>query len=130
MSRALVILRNDADRLKAAAWCRNAPRNTRVLFQETKRTLPQNSILHAMLTEIAAQKTHCGVKMPPDDWKCLFMGALGKEARVVPSLDGTGFVPLGYRSSELSVSEMSDLIELMKMWGAQNGVVFRDEEAA
>ena len=87
----------------------------------------------AMLSDIATQKKHCGRQYTPDRWKSIFMHALGQEVQFVPSLDGKTFIPLGYHSSDLSKGEMSDLIEFMMAWGAENGVKFHDqrgEEAA
>lgn len=126
MGRALIIIENDDDRIKAAKWCRAAPVNTRIAFKASKRTLPQNDRMWAMLTDIAEQKEHSGRKYPAEKWKCIFMAALGQEMQFVPSLDGKSFLPLGYSSSDLSKEEMTDLIELMFAWGAENGVVFRD----
>lgn len=83
-----------------------------------------------MLSDIAQQKEHGGRKYTPDQWKCLFMHACGREMQFVPSLDGTSFMPLGYRSSELTKEEMSALIECMFAWGAENGVTFHDQQAA
>ncbi|HQN52055.1 MAG TPA: recombination protein NinB, partial [Phenylobacterium sp.] len=70
--------------------------------------------------------THHGVKLSPDDWKLVFLDALGRELRMVPNLDGTGFVNLGRSSSDLSKSEMTDLIELIFAYGAKHGVEFHD----
>ena len=44
--------------------------------------------------------------------------------------EGESFIPIGQSSSDLSKEEMSDLIELMLSWGAQNGVVFHDPDLA
>ena len=55
--------------------------------------------------------------------------ALKREVRMVPNLDGNGFVSLGRSSSDLSKSEMSDLMELIAAFGAQHGVEFRDQES-
>ncbi len=49
---------------------------------------------------------------------------------MVPNLDGTGFVNLGRSSSDLSKSEMSDLIELIHAFGANHGVKFQDDAEA
>ena len=126
MSRALLVLHSDAIRQRAHDWIRRAPHDTRVVFQGPKRTLPQNDRFWAMLTDVSRQKEHCGRKYPPEDWKVLFMSALGREMQFVPSLDGKGFVPLGHSSSALSVSEMGDLMEFMAAWGAENGIVWSD----
>lgn len=130
MSRALLILAGDAQRARAVKWIAQAPAMTRVEFKAPRRTLDQNAKMWAMLTEIAAQKEHCGRRYPPETWKQLFLHALGREMQFVPALDGQTFLPLGQRSSDLTKAEMSDLIELMHAWGSENGVTFRDEEAA
>lgn len=130
MSRHLVTIRSTADRARVANYVAQAPFGTRVEFRAAKRSLPQNDRMWAMLTDIAAQKEHGGRKYTPDQWKCLFMHACGREMQFVPSLDGTSFMPLGYRSSELSKAEMSDLIDCMQAWGSENGVVFHDQTEA
>jgi hypothetical protein len=128
MSRALITLRGAIDRERVARWAAQAPFGTRVEFKETKRSLPQNDRMWAMLTDIATQKEHCGRKYTPEIWKCLLMHAWGREVKFIPALDGEGVVPMVYRSSDLSKAEMTELIEFMFSWGAQNGIVFHDDE--
>ncbi|WP_247458732.1 recombination protein NinB [Bradyrhizobium sp. 2] len=82
------------------------------------------------LTELATQLKWHGEKLTPDEWKILFMDALTREMRVVPSIDGLGVVSLGRSSSNLSKSEFSDLIELIHQFGANHGVVFGDQSVA
>lgn len=130
MARALLILANDIVRKRAIKWIENVPDGTRVIFQEPKRTTEQSDRMWAMLTEVSTQTTLGGVKYTPDDWKCIFMAQLGHETRFLPRLEGGGFVPVGFRSSELSKSEMSDLMELIAAYGAQHGVAFNDERKA
>lgn len=131
MARAVLILAGKRERDRATAWIANAPINTRVTFQEPKRSLPQNDRMWAMLTDIARQRpTHNGVKMTADLWKAVFLQAAGSEIRFIPTLDGDGMFPIGLRSSELSKAEMSDLIELMQAWAAANGIVFADQAEA
>lgn len=128
MSRASLTLSNDAIREKAIHWIKTAPNGTRVDFKEAKRTLPQNDRMWAMLTDIASQATLGGAKYSTDEWKCIFMDALGQEMKFLPKLEGTGFVPVGHRSSDLTVKEMGDLMELMTAWALQHGVVFSEPE--
>jgi hypothetical protein len=106
------------------------PDGTRVEFKETKRSIPQNDRLWAMLTDIAAQVKWHGLRLAADDWKLLFLDALKREVRMVPNLDGNGFVSLGRSSSDLSKAEMTDLIDLIHAFGANHGVVFHDGVAA
>lgn len=122
----MVILTDKATRQRVAGWVMTAPVNTRVEMKEPKRSLPQNDRFWASLTDIARQKTWHGIKLSPDDWKLVFLDALKQEVRIVPNLDGTGFINLGRSSSDLGKQEMSDLLEIIYAWGAQNGVTFTD----
>lgn len=126
MSRALVVINGTADRERAARWATQSPYGTRIEFKAAKRTLAQNDRMWAMLTDIAAQKEHTGRRYTPDQWKVIFMHACGREVQFIPSLDGSTFIPWGQSSRDLSKQEMSDLIEFMLSWGAENGVVFHD----
>lgn len=129
MSRATVILASLAERQRVADWAMRLPLNTRVEFKAPKRSLPQNDRLWAMLTEVALQVPYHGLKLTPDDFKLLFLDALKREVRMVPNLDGNGFVSLGRSSSDLSKAEMSDLFLLIEKFGAEHGVVFREQES-
>ena len=130
MSRVTVVLNSRMARERVSRWVMNAPLNTRVEMKEPKRSLPQNDRMWAMLTDVSRQVAHHGVKLSPDDWKLVFLEALGRELRMVPNLDGTGFVNLGRSSSDLSKVEMTDLIELIFAYGAQHGVVFLDGQGS
>ena len=113
-------------RAKAVKWCQGCSDGTRVTFEGPKRTLDQNAAMHAALADIAKQKDYHGIKLSTNDWKLVFLDALIREVRVVPNLDGNGFVSLGRSSSRLSKQEFSDLLDLIYAWGAQHGVYFRD----
>ena len=126
MSRALLVLANDTFRERALDWIRRAPKDTRVEFKGPKRSLDQNSRMWAMLTDVATQVVWHGVRLSPDDWKLVFLDGLKRELRLVPNIDGNGFVNLGRSSSDLSKEEMSDLFELMDAFGATHGVEFHD----
>jgi len=132
MSRHLITLNSSADKARALRYIEQAPSGTRLELKAAKRTLPQNDILWSHLTDIARELPWHGVKLTPDDWKLIFLDALKRELRVVPNLDGNGFVNLGRSSSKLSKQEMSDLIELIKAFGANHSIKFIDdrEEAA
>ena len=129
MSRALIVIRGAADRLRAAKWVGQAPFGTRIEFKATKRTIPQSDRMWAMLTDISTQREHCGRRYTPDQWKVLMMHACGREVQFIPSLDGSTFIPWGQSSSDLSKGEMCELIDFMQAWGAENGVRFHDPDA-
>lgn len=128
MSRVDVVLRSKADRDKVCKWVQNVDAGTRVTLKEAKRTVPQNDRMWAMLTDFAQQVEQAGRKFTPDQWKVIFLHALGQEVQFLPSLDGQSFVPWGQSSSDLSKAEMTDLIELIFAEGAKRGVVFNDSE--
>lgn len=136
MSRATIIVRSPADRIRAARWAERVPENTVIEFREQKRSLEQNAALWAALTDIARQKELGAFgKRPAEDWKAVMMQACGHEVRVLPTLDGKGFFPVGHKSSQLTQSEMSALLDFIMAWGAENGVTFsapayREEQAA
>lgn len=127
MTRALLVLTPNT-REKAAAWLRKAPDGTRVEFRAPRRSLDQNAKLWALLTDVAEQAQHCGQRYPAEVWKTLFMQAFGREVRFLPTLDGSSVFPLGFRSSELTKAEMSELIEFIQVWGAERGVAFHTTE--
>jgi len=125
MSRYLITLHSTADRERAIRIVGAAPFQSRVEIKAIKRSLPQNDRMWAMLTEIAQQLQWHGQKLRPDDWKLLFLDALKRELRTIPNLDGTGFVNINQSSSDLTKSEMGDMIELMFEFGARHGIVFK-----
>lgn len=128
MSRALIIIRSKEDRARAARWAQSAPFGTRVEWKAPRRSIDQNSMLWSLLTAIATQYEHCGKRYQPEIWKALMMHAWGREVKFIPSLDGESVVPMLYRSSDLTKAEMTELIEFILTWGAQNGVRFHDEQ--
>lgn len=118
---------NIADRERACHWITKAPIGTRIEFKARKRSLDQNSKMWAMLTELATQLRWHGQMLTADDWKLVMLDALKRELRIVPNIEGNGFVNLGRSSSDLTKDEMSGLIELILAFGAQHGIVFRDQ---
>lgn len=129
MTRAQLTLSDKAVRARAVNWIEKAPQGTRVIFKDAKRTQAQNDRMWAALTDIASQLMWHGVKLSTEDWKLLFMDALNQEMRLVPNINGNGFVNLGRSSSSLSKAEFSGLIDLIHEFGARHGVVFHDPES-
>jgi hypothetical protein len=128
MGQATVILTNDAVRRQFCAWVMKAPPRTVASLKGVKRSIPQNSRLWAMLTDVARQATWAGKKRTTEEWKDLFTGAVKSAAgglEAVPGLEG-GLMILGLRTSEMSVAEMADLQTYIEAWGANNGVTFSD----
>ena len=129
MSRVAIILKSPQSRAQARLWVDKAPDYTRFELKESRRSLPQNAKFWAALTDVARQVTWHGLKLSTDDWRLIFLDALHLEMRLVPNVEGTGFVQLGRSSSDLSVQEMSDLLEIIMAFGAREGVTFGDQVA-
>ena len=130
MSRYVVTVRSDDDKMRVVRILTAAPLGSRVEIKAAKRTIPQNDRMWAMLTDIAQQLPWHGQTLRPDDWKLIFLDALKREITTVPNIDGTGFVNISQSSSDLSKSEMGDMIELMHEFGSRHSVVFHDMDEA
>ena len=124
MSRIAFTIANEDVRTRAIVALDQAPLGSRVEIKGPKRTLPQNDRLWAMLTDIAEQLTWHNQKLSTDDWKLVFLASLKRELRIVPNLDGNGFVQLGRGSSDLTKAEFSDLFLVIEAFAAEHGVVF------
>ena len=115
--------RDLAHRLVAAA-----PVGAVMTIAPAKRTTDQNSRFWAMLSDISRAKPD-GIKKTPESWKAIFMHTLKYEVAFEQDLNGQ-FFPVGFRSSQLSKAQMSDLMEFMSAWAAEKGIVFSHEAAA
>lgn len=118
-----VVLRTKADRNRACAVIHSAPFDAVVTVKASNRTNEQNSLLWAVLSEISALKPN-GRRHTPDMWKALFMQAAGHEVQFLSGLDGNPF-PVGFRSSKLSKVQMTELLEWIFAWCAENGIALR-----
>lgn len=105
-----------------------APRGSVVTVKPPKRTIDQNALMWALLTEISAAKPD-GRELTPDVWKALFMHALDHGQRFEMALDGKGMVPVGFRSSKMSKEQFSDLLECIHEFAARHGITFQDQAA-
>jgi len=125
-----IILRTPTLRQFCASYVLEAaPDNCVVHFKENTRTLEQNARLWAMLTEVSEQVIWYGAKLSPDDWKDVFSASLRK-ARVVPTIDGDGFVPLGMRTSQMTKAEFGALMDLIEAFAAQQSVTLPHQATA
>ncbi|WP_230677394.1 recombination protein NinB [Chromobacterium violaceum] len=87
------------------------------------RNLSQNAAMWAALADISEQLDWYGNKLTPEEWKDLLTASL-RRTKVVPNIDGSGFVILGQRTSDMSIREMGELLELIHAFGAEKGVKF------
>lgn len=125
MSRHAITLRTESDRRKVMDWLRGCAFGYRIEVKEPKRSDEQNDRMWAMLGDIAKVGTINGKRFKPEAWKVIFMQAIGKESGFLPTLDGESFFPSGFKSSDLTVREMSDLQTFMEVWAAENGIALK-----
>lgn len=129
MSRAMLVLDTEGQRRKAADWVWAAKQGSRVEFKGPRRTLDQNSLLWALLTDVAVHmRKTAGLDYSTDDWKHIFLHGWGREVRFLPALDGKSVVPVPQSSSDLSKEEMTDFIEFILKEGAERGVTFHNPQ--
>jgi hypothetical protein len=120
-----VILRGDAQRELAMRLIYKAPQDAIVKISEAKRSDDQNAKMWAMLSDISRAKPEDRHHIP-EVWKCIFMAALGHEVMFTMGLNNQPF-PIGFKTSKLSKAQMSDLIEFIYAYGAQNNVKWSEK---
>lgn len=113
-------------RQMASRACIQAPDGYVVEIKPRTRSIDQNARLWAMLGDVSRQVEWYGQRLSPEDWKHVFTASLRKQ-RAVPGIDG-GFVVLGQSTSKMTVREMSELIELMHAFGAEQGVQWSEPD--
>jgi hypothetical protein len=121
-----VILNSGPHRSRARVLIDKAPQGYVMTLAEPKRTLEQNDKLWAMLTDVSVAMPQ-GRRHTPDDWKAIFMNACGWECQFLEGLDGRPF-PQGFRSSKLTKTQMSALIDFIQAWGDENAVRWTDQQ--
>jgi hypothetical protein len=89
----------------------------------------QEEKYHAMIGEIAKQASHLGAKWDAEDWKRLLVDQFIKDinvggSKIIPSLDGTGIVQLGFQTRKFTKEQASEFVEFLHAWGAENGIVY------
>lgn len=119
-----VILAGDKQRDFAHKLVAQAPVGYVVKVQPQKRTHEQNDLMWALLTELSKAKPN-GREATPDGWKLLVMHACGHACQFEIGLNGQPF-PVGFRSSQLSKEQMSDLIEYIRAYAAEAGLELRE----
>lgn len=124
-----LILRSDYQRMQAHRLIEKAPHGAVLNIKPARRTIDQNSLLWALLSEISRAKPE-GRMLTPDVWKSLFLHSLDHAQRFEMALDGKGMVPVGFRSSRLTKAQFSDLIEVIRCFAAERGIPLSDEISA
>lgn len=111
-------------RKMASRACIQAPDGYVVEIKPRTRSLDQNAKMWAMLTDVSRQVEWYGQRLTSEEWKDVLTAALKKQ-KAVPGIDG-GFVVIGARTRNMTIREMSDLVELMYAFGAERNVQWTD----
>jgi hypothetical protein len=120
-----VWLRGEHQRRLAHQLIDKAPINAVVKISPEQRSLDQNNKMWAMISDVSRQKPE-GRLHVPEVWKAIFMAACGHEVQFENGLDNKPF-PIGFRSSNLSKTQMADLIEYMYFYGSKHDIKWSEE---
>lgn len=119
---------SDIDRRRVNGWVAKAPPGTMIAFKKhDARSIEQNSLMWSWLTAISEQLPWHGEKLSPNDYKDILTAGL-RQAHVVPGINEGTYVPLGLRTSSMSRTEMTALLELIAAFAAEHGVRLPDDE--
>lgn len=99
-----------------------------VTIAKPTRSNEQSSKMWAMLNDVARAKPE-GRNWTPETWKAAFMHSLGHQVMFAEGLDGAGPFPVGFRTSRLTVGQMSDLITVIYKYGDEHAVEWRETDA-
>lgn len=101
-----------------------------VRIEKETRSLEQNALLHALLTDISKQVEWAGKKRDVDTWKRLLTAAWcranNEQVELLPAIDGHGVDIVFRKTSHMTVAELTDLIEFIHAWCAEQGIVYMD----
>jgi hypothetical protein len=97
-----------------------------VEVKQEKRSLAENAMLHALLTQISNQVEWAGKKRDVETWKRLLTAAWtrarGEHIEMLPALDGHGVDIVFRRTSQLTKAECAELIDFVQAWAAEHGI--------
>ena len=125
MRRYFVLAHAEA-RANAKKAVEEAPDGYAVEIKPVKRTLGQNALLHALLSDISRYVEWAGQRRDIEVWKRLltaaWLRARGEPLEMLPAIDGHGVDIVFRRTSELTKNEMIELIEYIQAWAIDQEV--------
>lgn len=138
MNKQIFRLVNDAVRRNARQAILNAPEGYMCDISPPTKKRIQEEKYHAMIGDIAKQVDLIGCRRNTEDAKRLLIDAfarvmreagtpLRQEGRILPSLDGSGFVQLGIQSRKFTVKEASEFIEYLYAFGSERSVFWSEQ---
>lgn len=98
-----------------------------IIVKPVSKSREQEKKYHAMINEIATQASHMGAKWSSDDWKRLLVDKFIRDtgnvnAPIVPNLDQSGIVQLGFQTRNFTKEQGAEFIEFLHQWSADHGI--------
>jgi NinB protein len=92
----------------------------------------QEEKYHAIIGDIAKQAQHMGAKWSAEDWKRLLVDQFMRDwnvssGKIIPNLDSTGIVQLGFQTRNFTKEEASEFVEWLLQWCAEHGIELKGE---
>jgi len=117
-------IRHNWDKITKAL---DAGNNLVMEIKLSSKTREQEEKYHAMINDIAKQAQHLGAKWSADDWKRLLVDQFLREeaniqGKIIPNLDGTGIVQLGFQTRKFTKEQASEFVEWLYSWSGNNGI--------
>jgi hypothetical protein len=120
-----VILRGQPQRNLAKQFIDKAPENSVVKISPLTRSSEQSNKMWGLIEDVMNAMPE-GRQHTKEVWKAIFMNALGHETAFAMGINNEIF-PIGFKSSQLSVRQMSDLIEMIYSYGAKHNVKWSEK---
>ena len=108
-------------RLQAHQAINEAPDGSEIIIQEPKRSSEANARMWVCLHQMAQKCLWHGIKLTDDEWKNLASSGV-RGLKVVPNIDGTGFVALGKSTSSMSGRMIGEIVDTLCAIAGQQGV--------
>lgn len=111
-----------------------------IIIQKVSKTRAQEKLYHALIADIASAVIIDGQRYDRDCWKALLVDQFTQEmqqagtpltrpGRMVISLDGLRVVTVRASTTQFRKHEAAEFVEFLHAFGAERGVVFRDQTA-
>lgn len=121
MTKRTIFLGSRSARQRAHALLDAAPEGWVMRLGEETRSDAQNRLMWPLIKDLREQVPEHAI-YTPEQTKLRFLDALGDEMVFLPKIGNAGHFPVGQRSSTLTKTQFSLLIELIYMEGNKCGV--------
>ena len=100
-------------------------------IKDASKSREQEEKYHAIIGDIAKQAQHMGHKWDAESWKRLMVDKYLREtgfmnSPIIPNLDGTGIIQLGFQTRKFSKEQASEFVEFLLAWCADNGIELKE----